>query len=141
MIRMHMASDSSAPLSPAASGISDQSRPAGFLWIGSHEELDGQIVGFHDRRSVVPYLYAPYTPPPQSLLAKASVVWVYDVDIPARFRQLQACCAYQRRTGAHMLIFAVSRLFNAELRRRENSELAKRALNIGARILPQFSRS
>jgi hypothetical protein len=134
MIRM--TSGASAPVSPAAS---DQNRPVSILCIGPHEALDGLIAGFRDRRSVEPYLYTPYTPPQQALLERAAIVWVYDVEIPARFQQLAFCCAYQRRTCANLQAFAVSRRF-ADLQRRENSELAKRALNIGARILPQFSR-
>jgi hypothetical protein len=128
----------SAPSYPVVNDSNAQPR---VLWIGSHEKLDDQVVGFRNLRSVEPHLYTPYAPPPQALLEHASVVWVFDVELPARFRQLQFCCAYARRTGANLLVFAVSCLFNAELRRRENSELAKRALNIGARILPQFSRS
>jgi hypothetical protein len=132
-----MASDVSAPQSLAASG---QNRPAGFLWIGSHEELNGRIAGFSDRRYVVPFLYTPYSLPPQALLERAAIVWVYNVEIPARFRQLAFCCAYQRRTGASLIVSAVSSRF-ADLQQRENSELARRALDLGTHILPQFSRS
>jgi len=85
----------------------------------------------------LPYHYTSHEPPPEIFLSQVGIVYVFDVDRPFRFEQLQACCHYQRRFGGIDLVIGLSRWF-ADLQIPSHRKLAEHVLDAGAQILPQF---
>jgi hypothetical protein len=107
------------------------------LMIGPGETLDDQIRRFCHLRAIEPVVYTSFDTPPDELLGTAEILYVYDVDLPARLDQLRACCEHQRRCGEIKFIFGLSRRFS-DLGKPANRELALRVLAAGAMVLPLF---
>lgn len=97
------------------------------ILIGPESKVEGLIADFRNRRSVQPLPYTSYAMPPESLLARVDIIFIYDVEEHQRFQQLRRCCEYQRRYGGIKIVFGFSRNLNprlAELVRVNGAEFA-----------------
>jgi hypothetical protein len=111
------------------------------LLIGSRSVVECQTTAFRDMRSVWPISHIEYAMPSETLLMRAEIVLVFEVENYWRFQQLRRCSEHQRRYGNIRAIWGFSRILDPYLAKRVREEGAEFApVGIEKRALSPASR-